>query len=29
VAAVEQAVLRHLGGREPADDYTLMAVRFG
>jgi serine phosphatase RsbU (regulator of sigma subunit) len=29
VAAVEQAVLRHLGGGEPADDYTLMAVRFG
>jgi sigma-B regulation protein RsbU (phosphoserine phosphatase) len=29
VAAVDQAVLRHLGGRQPADDYTLMAVRFG
>lgn len=29
VGAVDQAVLRHLGGRQPADDYTLMAVRFG
>jgi serine phosphatase RsbU (regulator of sigma subunit) len=29
VAAVDQAVLRHLGGCQPADDYTLMAVRFG
>ncbi|MBA4066890.1 MAG: hypothetical protein C0501_24930 [Isosphaera sp.] len=29
VRAVDQAVLRHLGGRPPADDYTLMAVRLG
>lgn len=29
VEAVDEAVLRHLGGRQPADDYTLMAVRFG
>jgi serine phosphatase RsbU (regulator of sigma subunit) len=29
VEAVDQAVLRHLGGRQPGDDYTLMAVRFG
>lgn len=29
VAAVDEAVLRHLGGHPPTDDYTLMAVRFG
>ncbi|VTU01673.1 protein serine threonine phosphatase : Protein serine/threonine phosphatase OS=Rhodopirellula europaea 6C GN=RE6C_02710 PE=4 SV=1: HAMP: SpoIIE [Gemmataceae bacterium] len=29
VGAVDRAVLRHLGGSQPADDYTLMAVRFG
>lgn len=29
VRAVDDAVQRHLGGHPPADDYTLMAVRFG
>lgn len=29
VRAVDQAVLRHLAGPQPADDYTLAAVRFG
>lgn len=29
VAAVDEAVRQHLGGLTPADDYTLVAVRFG
>lgn len=29
VAGVDEAVRRHLGGLTPADDYTLVAVRFG
>lgn len=29
VSAVDEAILRHLGGHPPADDFTLMAVRFG
>ena len=29
VEAVDAAVREHLAGRPPADDYTLVAVRFG